>query len=97
MTRHTEVNNANDVCLERARSFSYELMDVAETYTGLAIQYGPQALSLCLYLQQSLLDEQVGGVDLYGYNDLACTGFMAILNEMPSHEEWLSYVITDNQ
>jgi hypothetical protein len=29
--------------------------------------------------------------------DLACTGFMAILNEMPSHEEWLSYVITDNQ
>ena len=52
MTRHTEVNNANDVCLERARRFSYELMDVAETYTGLAIQYGPQALSLCLYLQQ---------------------------------------------
>lgn len=85
--------STDHICLERARRFSSELADATMSYSAIADQYGSGILSLFLYLQQCLLEDQPSWIDLVGvYSDDEAASFLGIIDNMPSSQEWRTYI-----
>lgn len=84
--RPTTVEEGKATASDKARLFMQELLDSAETLTGIADEYGSRTLSDLMYLQNAILSS--GFIDHYPDESKV----LEIASALPSGEQWSKFI-----